>query len=549
MWSLMLNSSLSGITSAKAFIITNTILHLGNVLLVFWLTRLLLKKPEDKILPTTGKSIFIAFVTALLFAIHPMRVESVTWVSERKDVLYAFFFLGALISYLKYQYTTTPPYLFYCFLLFVASCFSKGQAVILPVVLLLFDYWNNRTIQLKVLLEKLPFLVVAIVFGLIAIDIQGGGNLGGLLHPVAGSGVALKPEGINFSKQITYAGYGFMMYWVHLFFPVNLSPMYMFSSPKAFHPEYILGLVVMLVIVAWGIYSLKRNKVISFGIGFFVITILLVLQFLQVGGAIMADRYTYLPYFGLFFMIAFGIAHWSEQQDFRQKLAIGLLVVWLAFFFVMTRKQVSIWQNTGTLFTRRIELFPEDDYRAYSVVAKYMGEVDNNIEAVIAYSEKAIALGYKEDAVPWANLATAYEKKGDYAKSIQYHNDVVRLYPSADAYLNRGNTYLNAQLPAQALPDLRKALAMPNNARKALTIGSLATAQLNAGLTNEALANYNIAINQYGSTNAEYYYNRGVALNQLGKVDAAIADIQKCVQLQPSHIKGNQALVLLGVKK
>ena len=137
----MINSAIFGFKSAGSFIITNTLIHLLSVLLVFWFVLLLLKNKSEILLSKIEKPLFVSFITALLFTIHPMRVESVVWVSERKDVLYSFFFLAACINYLKYLASKKQrKYLIYSFFLFLASCLSKGQAVVLPIMLLLLDY-------------------------------------------------------------------------------------------------------------------------------------------------------------------------------------------------------------------------------------------------------------------------------------------------------------------------------------------------------------------------------------------------------------------------
>jgi protein O-mannosyl-transferase len=239
MTSLMINSALFGIESARSYIVTNTIIHLFNVLLVFWFVLLLLKNKTKILLPKAGKPLFVAFVTALLFAIHPMRVESVIWVSERKDVLYSFFFLAACINYLKYlDAEKNRKYLIYSFFLFLASCLSKGQAVVLPIVFLLLDYWRDRKFERNVFVEKIPFLALSLLFGLIAVSVQGGGNFYGLLHVegIAGTAMNVAPKGSIFSN-ILYAGYGFMMYCYHLIFPFKLSSLYPYRAPEESHPE------------------------------------------------------------------------------------------------------------------------------------------------------------------------------------------------------------------------------------------------------------------------------------------------------------------------
>ena len=231
----MINSDIFGFESARSFIITNTLIHLLNVLLVLWFVLLLLKNKFEILLSKAQKPLFATSVTALLFTIHPMRVELVTWVSECKDVLYCFFFLAACINYLKYlDFEKQRKYLIYSFLLFLASCLSKGQAV-LPIVLLLVDYWRERKFERNVFVEKLPFLVLSLLFGLIATNVQSGGNFYGLLHNIGVAGYAtVDSEKVSIAKNFTFAGYGFMMYCYHLLFPFKLSSFYLYDPFKMF---------------------------------------------------------------------------------------------------------------------------------------------------------------------------------------------------------------------------------------------------------------------------------------------------------------------------
>lgn len=548
--SLMINSTIFGFESARSFIIINTFIHLLNVLLVFWFVLLLLKNKSEILLPKTGKSLFVAFFTALLFAIHPMRVESVIWVSERKDVLYSFFFLAASINYLKYlDAEKQRKYLIYSFFLFLASCLSKGQAVVLPIVLLLLDYWRERKFERNVFVEKIPFLVLSLLFGLIATSIQSGGNFYGLLHTIGQAGYAtVDSEKVSIAKNFTFAGYGFMMYCYHLLFPFKLSSFYLYDPFENVHIEYFMGLLFMILVVGFGIYNYRKNKLITFGIGFFVITVVLVLQIMQVGLAIMADRYTYLPYIGFFFMLSMFLWNIYEKKGNFKYLSLGLISVFSVMCLVITRQQVEIWQDTISLFKHRLTLNTNDYRGHYSLGEAYVAKDD--VEGAIEQFTLAIEQGWKENIAPWANLATAYEKKGNYAKAIEYHNEIIKKdSATADTYMNRGNVYLNAQMPEKALPDLEKAMSMPKLKDKKLARGSLATAQLNVGKYREALDNYNLVIDKEKvKNNPEYYYNRGVAKTKFGDNQGAIVDIKACVKLKPNHVKGREALVLLGVR-
>jgi protein O-mannosyl-transferase len=548
--SLMINSDIFGSESARSFIVTNTIIHLLNVLLVFCFVLLLLKNKSEILLPKAGKPLFVAFVTSLLFAIHPMRVESVIWVSERKDVLYSFFFLAACINYLKYlDAEKDRKYLIYSFFLFLASCLSKGQAVVLPIVFLLLDYWKERKFERNIFVEKIPFLALSLLFGVIAVTIQDGKNFYGLLHGIGQAGFAtVDSNKVSIAKNFTFAGYGFMMYCYHLFFPFKLSSFYLYDPFENVHIEYFMGLLFMISVVAFGIYNFNKNKVITFGIGFFVITVVLVLQIMQVGLAIMADRYTYLPYIGFFFMLSMFLWNFYEKKGSSKYLSLGLIGAFAIMCVVITRQQVETWQDTITLFKHRLTLNTNDYRGHYNLGEAYVAK--ENVDGAIEEFTASIEQGWKENIAPWANLAVAYEKQGNYAKAIEYHDQIIKKdSATAETYMNRGNVYLNAQQPEKALPDLEKAMSMPKLKDKKMARGSLATAQLNTGKYKEALENYNIVIDKEGVKDSpEYYYNRGVAKTKFGDNQGALADIKQCIKLKPDHVKANQALVLFGVK-
>lgn len=533
--SMMINASISGVETPKAFIITNFILHLLNTLLVFWLFMLLSKR---KLLP--------AFFAALLFAVHPMRVESVTWVSERKDVLYGFFFIAGCLAYLTYLNTNKKTkYLVISFVLFVFSCLSKAQAVVLPMVFFLFDYWEERRIDKRAIIEKIPFFTVSLLFGLIATSVQSGGDFHGTIHIIGEQRTALNLQVFTFFQRIQYAGYGFFMYFYHLFLPLNLCTFYPYEATGPNVKFYGIGVVFTLIIISLAIISVKRTKLFFFGIGFFSVTVALVLQFISVGAAIMADRYTYIPYIGLFFILAMLLDKLAEKnQSLKQVVWAGAFMV-VGFYMYLTRQQVETWQNTGTLFGQIIKLYP-NDYRAYYTCAKYVGETEGKLDLSISYNLKAIELGYKVDTGPWENLGTAYGIKGETQKAIEYFSEAIkRGTKTGETYMNRGVAYFNLNQPAKALPDFEKALTMKNE-KLTQTRGYLATAYLVTGNTQKALGLFNQVIDHESSQDPIHFYNRGLAKQTLGDKNGAITDFKKTLQLQPNYEAAKNSLKALG---
>jgi protein O-mannosyl-transferase len=553
MLSLMINSDLFGTDSARSFIITNTLIHLLNVLLVFWFVLLLLKKKDEIELPSSGKPLFIAFFTALVFAIHPLKVESVIWVSERKDVLYGFFFLLGCISYLKYLGSDLKyKYLTYSFLFFILSCLSKGQAVVLPIVFILLDYWYNRKFDKEAIIEKIPFLMISLLFGIIASNIQAGGDFYGLIN---GKFELTAISAINTKHDlwsgIKYACYGFSQYFINFFFPNNLSSFYPVGlNGETGAPNYSFGIIFTLLAIVGTFISFKWSKPVFFGIAFFVISFALVSQLLLVGGAIKADRYTYLPYIGLAFMVFYLLSNFSEKGAFQRYVVLGISAIFMVFFLIKTRGQSEVWQNSRTLMTQRVDLYPKDA-RAHFVLGKYAGEKEDNYDLCIEEYLKCID---NEDSTKiievYGNVATAYAKKLDYANAIKYYGiSIIKEPKNGLHYMNRGFQYLKIQQPEKALPDLEKAVKLPMKKEdRASIFGGLGTAQLNMGLVKESYANFNTAIDKEGSKDAIHYFNRGVArLKLFNDKVGAIADVKKSLEINPNYAEAKNGLKVLGV--
>lgn len=534
---LMLNAMIWGPTDATSFIVTNVVLHIFNVLLVYWLAARLSKQ----------NWIVAAFV-ALLFGIHPMRVESVIWVSERKDVLYTFFFLLGCHSYLFYQHTAQRKYFIYTIVLFILSCLSKAQAVIFPLVLILLDYYEGQNWRSKnMLFQKMPFLAISLIIGIITVSVQGGGTFYGLITPLGAKSEAIDISGFVLLDRIKMGMYGFMMYIVRIFNPTNLAPLYPFirlqdgSTP----PEYLYGFFFFPI--TWGLvyWSSFRTKIVAFGVGFYFITIVLVLQFISVGVAIMADRYSYLPYFGLFFVMMMAIHRLFAAKPVLAFLAWTIISGFSAWCFYLTTEQVKVWKNTETLFTRRIEIQP-NDVRALAVRGNWYGE-NGQIDEAIIDLEKAVNAGLKQSGV-FEKLGTAYGMKGQLDKAIDYFDKALAIDPQNMSALYGRVVGLQQKDPMKAIVDLE--ILMKNatdNTSKANVMGMLGSCYINTQQLQKALETFNEVIDKLGSKDPVHYYNRSVILLGSGNQDGAIRDLRKAIELNPNYEQAKQQLASLGV--
>ncbi|MGQ0827852.1 MAG: tetratricopeptide repeat protein [Bacteroidota bacterium] len=423
----------------KPYHVTNLIIHLLNALLVFAFIWLLTQQQ------------WVAFITALLFAIHPMHVESVAWVAERKDVLYSFFYLSALCTYLVYLKKEKGKWIWYTFifLLFILGLLSKAMTVTLPIVLFAIDYFLDRKFTGKVILEKLPFIVVSFIFGYIAIEAQKSANA---IDDISN---------YNFFDRILFTSYGIITYLWKMIAPINLSCFYDYPTKvNGMYPAIFYIAPIIILVLAFLIYrSIRFGKDIVFGFGFFLITIVLVLQILPVGGAIIADRYTYLPYIGIFFILARWINNVMENKLQRSKtLKIPVIVGFTVFSVLccyLTVQRCKIWNNSLVLWNDVIEKYDASPKAyngrgdAYTIAKKYDKAVADLSRAIQLKSDYPEA--YYNRGLAYYYLGKHEEAISDYTSAIQYNPKL------AVAYYNRAGTYFTIQKFQPALEDVLKA--------------------------------------------------------------------------------------------
>ena len=406
----------------------NIFIHVANVLLVFWLIYLI-----------SGKKRLTASIVALFFGIHPMHVESVAWVSELKDVLYGFFFIAGLIAYCKYleakdekpdsinvemepasEQNKRNKYLLmvltFCF--FILSALSKPAAIIFPIVLLLFDFYYRRKSDKWMWIEKLPFFAVSIISGIIAIKAQVSENLIVDYYP--------------FFQRPFFASYAFLNYIVKLILPVNITIFYPYPSLAGGHLPYLYyAAPVIVILLFYGVYrTLKYTRLVAFGFLFFFINIFLVLQFLSVGIAIMATRYTYIPYIGLFFIIAmyFDKLYSTEKPKLKPYRQAGIIAI-ISFAIICcyaTQVRCEVWENDDTVYTDLLEKFPDDPVALNS--KGYLLFEQKKYEESVALFAKAIMV--KPDYTKaYINLINSYLGLKDYDNAVKITDSALKQAP------------------------------------------------------------------------------------------------------------------------
>jgi len=518
MLSLALNFALSGLNAASYHVV-NLLLHLLNVTLVFYFTWLL-----------TGKQRWTAFVTALLFAIHPLHVESVAWVAERKDVLYTFFFLAALIKYLKYLEKRTLPGLAAVLGLFALSLLSKPAAIIFPVVLLTIDYYYNRLSNVATYIEKIPFLLLSLIFGILT------------LYGQSMTGAIRYTAMIPAHFKLFFGFYGSMMYLYKSLIPLNLCTFYPYPAINAGLPAiYYLSAMVMTALAILFFISFRKSRLVIFSGLFFIVNLALVLQFYPVGSAVMADRYTYIPLIGLFLVAGHYFQRWVDRGTGKPPpAAIALLILVSAGLVVLSYRQAATWENSASLWDQAIRAEPSS--KAFTNRGVLYLKAEQKNRALEMFNEAINLNKAEKDAL--INRGDLYFADRNFALAIADYNACLAVYPDEQQSIqNRGAAYAATGKTDLALEDMNLALKL-NPASK--------NGYANRALIEQALNRHQAAIDDFyehmkitRDSTGDVWNAMGVSYLRLNRKDKALECFDRAIGLtkNPAFIK-NRELVL-----
>ncbi len=416
---------------------TNIIIHAANAMLVVMLLQMLC---GDKI---------ISLVGGLVFAFHPLRVESVAWVAERKDVLSAFFILLALIMYIRSRNSSSPYNLVVVLVFMLAALLSKAIAVVLPVLFLLYDYYYDGKITKQMVMEKIPFFILSLLFGIIAVIAQ------------YSTGARASDPHFHIFQSLFLSFYDIVFYTEKIFLPFNLSPVYPY--PEMIHASYPMLFwlsPVCVLIIAYLLFRFHSSRLLLYAVFVFLITLLPVLQFVPVGRAFAADRFTYLPSIGYSLLIGMGVSFlWKQFRSAwgKASVAVVLLSV-LAIFFVMTQKQLMVWQNSVTLWSRVLHYYPTYA-EAYNNRGVALAEAGMIPQATLDMNE-AVKLD-STNAEYFVNRGLLDNNKKEYAEAEKDFSSAIILDPQEiTTYLLRGDANRNLHAYSNAIADYSHVLEL-----------------------------------------------------------------------------------------
>ncbi|MBK7427134.1 MAG: tetratricopeptide repeat protein [Saprospiraceae bacterium] len=455
------------------FHLNNLILHLLCIFMVYRIGLLL------------GLNMYSAVLLAALFGFHPMRVESVAWITERKDVLFGLFFLASLFYYIKYQTEKKSIWnLSLVFVFFILSLFSKIQAVTLPLTMLAVDYLLKRPLKLNLIWEKIPYFALSLTFGLI-----------GVYSLALNESLDQTQTNYNILQRLCIGAYSYTTYLYKVVFPHPMVPLYPY--PKNI-PWYIYASMAPALAVLYGMYvAYKKDlRVIVFGWAVFTFNVMFLLQIVGAGQGFIADRFTYIPYLGLFFIAAYYFQQFLINKPASKTVAMMGMSGILLVYGIITWNQNKIWFNGETLWTH---------------VLKY----NTNI------------------TLPYGNRANFRRDNKDFVRALEDYNASIALDPNkATVYNSRGRMYFDQQQFEAAKADYDKAISLDTTKGEFYTNRAAALASLNR--FQEALMDSNKGL-ELDPEFSNGYMNRFLILQALNQFEESLKDLEWLIARSPGE--------------
>ncbi|MCX5848923.1 MAG: tetratricopeptide repeat protein [Deltaproteobacteria bacterium] len=484
--------------NASGHHLVSLFLHIGAVIFLF----LFLNKTTNNLWPS-------AFAAAF-FALHPLRVESVAWAAERKDVLSMFFGMASIYAYSFYAENSRLSRYFICLLLFAFGLMSKPILVTLPFVLLLLDYWPLERWQRalsspaesrfkfagRLVWEKIPFFILTIASSIITYWGQ---------HKVT---AVVPTETLTLPTRISNAIVSYAAYVEKFIWPLNLAVFYPYDSFLPLWKILTSGLILILITSAV-LYYIKKLPFLFTGWFWYLGTMIPLIGLIQVGAHAMADRHTYLPSVGIAIMLTWGIPLLFPRKDIRKKVLFPAAIAIICVLAVLTFRQCGYWKKRITLYSHAL-VATKNNYMAHSNLANDLAEEGKTKEAFYHYDE---AIRIRPDlAEPYYNRGTAYGELGQYNLAIEDLNKAMRLNPYyVEAYYNRGIVYAKLGQYQIAIEDFNEAI------------------RLNSNYT-------------------EAYYTRGIVYMKLDQYQRAISDFDEIIRLQPDN-EDARRLIIFALEK
>ena len=513
---------------------TSILLHTANVILLF----LLLMWATGRL----GPSLFVA----VLFALHPINVESVAWVAERKNVLCTMFFFLTLWAY--GWYARKPHWARYLAVvwLFAAGLASKPMVITLPFVLLLLDDWPLARVRAgyeqggkastlpwsRLVLEKVPLLALSAVSAVITMQAQRSG------------GAIRTTTEVSFGARIATAIWAYSMYLWKMIWPARLAPLYPHPGDSLALRQVLVAASVLIAISAM-VWRRRAHRYLVVGWLWFLGTLVPVIGIVQVGEAAMADRYAYIPLIGIFVMIAFGVTDWAESKRLGFWPAIPAAAIVLALA-ITTHHQIGYWQSNYDLWSHTLAV-TQNNFVAENNLGGALILQDREEEAH-AHFEAAARINPR-DPMSHTNLGIYFQKHGEMREAILEYETAASLTSDpgllAQTYANLGAAHHALGDDEQSHKDFDQSLRLnPNQYNAWFGLGLLAQKH---GKLDEAISDISRSLEHQPT--AQGYFELGRALAQAGHVPEALDAYQQALKISPDLVQAQQATDALRQQK
>ncbi len=509
---------------------TNVLLHCVNVVLLF----LLLVEATQQWWPS--------LIAAAIFAVHPLNVESVAWVAERKNVLSMLFLLLALWAYQRYAAKPSIAAYSAVFLLFACGFMAKPQVITLPFLLLLWDYWPLRRLQFgspqtgsaeesvrplgRLILEKMPLLALSVASAVVTLAAQ---QAGGAVRTAVEYPTAVRIENA-IGAYFDYVG--------RLLWPLRLAPMY--PHPGDSLRAWQIGIATLFVIaVSVLVIRFRGKRYLIVGWFWFLGALVPMIGLIQVGQQATADRYMYLPMIGLVLMLCWGLADWAGERKTRIVALISVVAVALTVLGALTYRQVGFWHDSETLWTHAVAA-TKDNYVAHINLGETFLNQQRTEEAAVHF--RAAIQIRPGDPVAHLNLGTCERRNRNFGPALQEDQAVLRLTSDKSlrtyAFVNLGSDYRRLKDYARARENYEAALQLtPETARAFVGLGVLAE---KSSEFDEAAKNYSRAVELEPSDVS--YLLLSQALQRSGKAAASRSALEAAQHISPDFDRAQQAV-------
>jgi len=547
--------------------LVSLLFHIGAVLFLF----LFLNKTTQQLWPSA--------IVAALFAVHPLRVESVAWAAERKDVLSMFFGMATLYAYAFYVEDKKISRYLLCLFLFILALMSKPMMVTIPFVLLLIDYWplqrwqktipaqpvqtqlataqlpknkkkkkrknivmpteqaktplpvqNTKQLTIHLLKEKIPFFGLSGIASLVTLWAQQkGGSLASL-------------DKLPFFDRLANALVSYAAYLGKMFYPANLAIFYPYQELSGWQ---IAGAVFLLLIITTAaLFFIRKAPFFIVGWLWYLGTLVPVIGLVQVGNQAMADRYTYFPSIGISIMLVWGVLLLVPKEKMRKFILAPLSAVTLLILAILSWHYCQAWKDSIAIFSHALNA-TKNNYLAHNNLGVALDEAGKTKEAVLHY-RAALDIHPGHDSA-LVNLGAALAAAGKSEEAAAFYQKALETNPdNAHAHTNWGAALAAAGKKQEAIAHYRKAIRIdPHLAEAHFNLGNLLAAE---GKNTEAEACYRQAI-QANPQHSKAHYNLAELLLKSGRTDEAIAHLKKTVELDSGSFKALNNLGVLLEKK